>query len=344
MSKQPIGVVLTDTHLTKNNTADVEEIWLQGIDLAEELKINKIYHGGDIVTAREAQPLNVLLSIQKSLRDLAEAGMQVDAILGNHDLVNQEAFEGYPSIFNCSHFKVHGESYSYDHGTVVVHMLSYFPEKGSYKDRLETLKTNIVPGKKNILITHIGVNGGLSHANATINKEVPAGIFDGFDKVLIGHYHNQCQIEGYEIYYIGSTHQQNFGEDVNKGFTVIYDDGSHEFVKSDMPEYHTYHKNVEEADSKFLKELKNLKESTQNHIRVVLTGDESKLKSVDKKAFAEAGVNRLQLKDESVAIRKDDQESTFVNYDKEQLIKEYELFSVDQEIDSELGLDYLKSL
>ncbi|MEM6734461.1 MAG: hypothetical protein AAF620_00185 [Bacteroidota bacterium] len=348
MPKVPIGVLLTDTHLTKNNTSDIEEVWKQCIDLCQDLKVRRIFHGGDMVTARAAQPLNVLLSISNTIRALDDADIEVDAILGNHDLVNQEAFEGYPSIFDSKGFRIHGIHEilrSPGFGKVVIHMLSYFPEKGSYKDRVEAIKGQLDKDKFNLLITHVGINGGLAHANATTNKEVPAALFDGFDKVLVGHYHNQCQIEGYEIYYVGSTHQQNFGEDVNKGFTILYDDGSHKFIKSEMPEYHTYRRAVEEAGGEFLHQIAtHKKKHSGDRIRVILTGDESKLKTIDKLAFAEVGTDRLQLKEESVAIRGEERQASFVSFDKELLIKEYGAFCVDQELEKELGLDYLKAL
>lgn len=40
------------------------------------------------------------------------------------------------------------------------------------------------------------------------------------------------KIKGTVIEYIGSSRQHNFGEDEDKGYTLLYSDGSYEFIKN----------------------------------------------------------------------------------------------------------------
>jgi exonuclease SbcD len=344
--KIPIAVLLTDSHLHKDNISQVEDIWEQAIALCRKLKVNRILHGGDMVTARQAQPLSVLESMLRTRARLLEEGLELDAIEGNHDRSNLEAEFGYPSVFATDNFRIHPASTTLDFDDVIIHMLSYFPENGSYCERLENLNKSVKKKKFNILVTHVGVNGGLSHESASSNKEVPTSIFSKFDTVLIGHYHNQCQIDGTEIYYVGSTHQSNFGEDSNKGFTILYSDGSHEFVKSKFQEFRTMQIDADEIDTKFLKKLKKDIDSSGDKVRVVIVGDDSKLKTVDKKAFVEAGVSKIKLRSDNAEFEDKAAPTVteYVSFTKKEIVQEYKKFSVANEFDSELGLEYLQEI
>lgn len=341
---KPLCLVLTDSHEDKDNIDNIENLWDKAIDICLTHNIKIIYHAGDIFTERAAQPLEVLISMYRIINKLIKHGIILNAIPGNHDKTNLESEWSYLSIFDCDNFRVWSDYYVEDlTKDIRVFMLPYFPELGSYPNRLEALKTKVGSGI-NILITHIGVNGGLAHENATTNKEVSAKIFDAFDKVMIGHYHNRHKVKGHEIYYIGSTHQQNFGEDENKGFTLLYEDGSHQHIPSDMTIFKTIEVDADSIDKEFLEGIKREKNSTNSKIRLVVHGDESAIKSIDKKSIAACGVDKLKLNSESLSIRQEEKEVTFVNFDKAELIKEYKVFSTDQEIDSKVGLEYLTAL
>lgn len=110
--------------------------------------------------------------------------------------------------------------------------MAYFPEDGSFTERLQEIIDNelsISHTRQNILYIHEGINGALSQPS---DKELPAKIFEPFDKILVGHYHNRTKIKNTNIEYIGSSRQHNFGEDEEKGYTILYSDGSHKFVKT----------------------------------------------------------------------------------------------------------------
>jgi exonuclease SbcD len=344
--KHPIALVLTDSHLHKDNIADVEDIWEQAITICKQHNINRIFHGGDLVTARQAQPLSVLESILRTRERLAEEKIITDLIEGNHDKTYLEAESGYSSIFATDMFRVHGSSYTIQMSKKVsISMLPYFPEMGTYTERLMTLIDSLDKSNYNILITHIGINGGLAHESVSTNKEIPAECFAGVDKVLVGHYHNRCQVEAEnEIWFVGSTHPQNFGEDNEKGFTLIYSDGSHEYIKARFTEYRTITVDAEQVNTKFIKDLKKDITSSKDKVRLQIVGDESKLKTIDKAALTEAGVSKLKLKDSSVKLEGKQQEESFVSFTKQEILKEYKAFSLSSEIDPSLGLEYLQDI
>ena len=110
-------------------------------------------------------------------------------------------------------------------------MMGYFPEGGSFTSRLAALATSgLVEGKLNYLYIHEGVNGALATAAPC---ELPPRIFEPFDRVFAGHYHNRAVVPGTRIEYVGSSRQFNFGEDEAKGYTILCTDGSSEFVQNE---------------------------------------------------------------------------------------------------------------
>jgi len=340
--KKPIALFLTDTHATPNNIELQEDIWYQAIHISKTKGIDTIYHGGDWVTARKAQTLEVLKHldwIKELVCDCNDMGLI--GISGNHDKTFQESQYAYPNILSDENFFIADEHYVREYDNINIHFMPYFTETGSYKDRIDDIRVD--GDKKSILITHISVNGGLAHENATANKEVPADLFDSFDKVLIGHFHNRNKVDykKTDIWYTGSAFASNYGEDNEKGFTIIYDDGSIEFINSEFPKYETISIEADKVDGNWLSETKRHIKETENNVRLIISGDESELKSIQKKKFSDIGIKKLQLNSESVAIRNKDNEVVFVNLDKDTVKKEYKRFCVNQEIDSELGLEYL---
>lgn len=76
-------------------------------------------------------------------------------------------------------------------------VMAYFPENGSFTERLQNVIQNDLSNtKQNILYIHEGINGALAQSS---DKELPAKLFEPFDKVLVGHYHNRTKIKGTAI-------------------------------------------------------------------------------------------------------------------------------------------------
>ena len=345
MNKRAVALMITDTHATSNNIWLQESIWNQFFEKAEELGVSTLLHGGDMVHARKSQPLEVLKHLSWIKESVIDNGFELIGLSGNHDLVNQEDVFSYPTLLDDDDFQIIDQSYQYKvNDNLSIWFLAYFPEKGSYKDRIEKIKMNMDMGKKNILVSHISVNGGLAHKNATTNKEVPADLFDDFDKVLLGHFHNRNRVDydNVDIHYVGSAFANNYGEDNEKGFTIIYDDGSIEFVNAKFPKYETIQADISEIDGKWMKQTKNHIQDSGNNVRLIVTGDESELKKLKPAKFSEIGIKQLKKNSDNIAIRDESNKVVFVSLDKETVIKEYKKFAVEIEIeDVEFGVEYL---
>ena len=175
--------------------------------------------------SRAAQTLDVLLAVRDMLVSAADHDIHVTLAEGNHDKVNQESLRGYCHVFDRHPNVTVVDEYltlCRPEWKFALHVMSYFPEDGSFAERLGRLAAEALSGEpEHFLYIHEGINGALAQPS---EKELPARIFSPFDKVFVGHYHNRTVIPGTGIEYIGSSRQHNFGEDEEKGYTVLYTD------------------------------------------------------------------------------------------------------------------------
>tara|TARA_R110000744_G_scaffold7342_5_gene25360 strand:- start:10981 stop:12027 length:1047 start_codon:yes stop_codon:yes gene_type:complete len=344
-NNKPIILCLTDTHAHTGNLKLQKSIWIQAVNLAKELNIKKIVHLGDWVVDRKAQSLSVLEHLIWVKNLILENDLCLIGVSGNHDKQSLESTSAYPNLYSSDRFMIVEKTYELElSDTLSMWLMSYFLETTIAPEIIREMSSKVDTSKKNILGCHQGINGGLAHKNATSNKELPTGIFEKFDLVLSGHFHNKNLVEhdgSFDIWYIGSTHTANYGEDNDKGFTIIHDDGSIEFHNAEFPKFETIKIDVEEVDGKWLSETKKYIKETGINVRVIVTGDESELKKIKKQKFSDIGVKKLKLNAESVAIRNEDDRVVFVSLDKKAAIKEYKKFCVNNEIDPSLGLEYL---
>lgn len=337
----PCALCANDLHVSKDNISDFQKNWNEMLQICEERGINQILIGGDLFQSRAAQTLSVLMAVHQALdkADASGSGIEITLANGNHDKVDQEAILGYchifgkhPNVFVVDDFSV------VEFGKVAVYVMSYFPEEGSFTEKLDLAIGSLERGKFNILYCHEGINGGLSQPH---NKELPANIFEPFDKVLVGHYHDRNKIPGTNIEYIGGSRQHNYGEDVQKGYTIIYSDGSTEFVQNQVnTRFYTLEvSSVEEA-----KELLKDKPQNDSRIKMRITCPSDQAATIDKEALLELGATKVEIVSETANSFA--QVADFdAKYDKAGLKEEYSRFCKQKEIaDVQLGLDYLDKI
>lgn len=294
----PCLLLLNDIHISKDNIPAFKANWQEAIDICRKMDIKDIAIGGDLFFSRAAQTLDVLLAVHDALLTAAEHGIHVTIAEGNHDKVNQENERGYCHVFDQhSNVLVCDEYVSLPLGDdcrFVLHMMGYFPEDGSFCTRLDRLKEEALdPKRLNFLYIHEGINGALAQPN---DKELPAKIFEEFDKVFVGHYHNRTIIDKTRIEYIGSSRQHNFGEDEEKGYTVIYTDGSHEFIKNQAnTRYRVIDVAAERAGLHLMDELREIDADGRYKVKVRVHAPQAAMKSVDKAALLDAGATKVEL-------------------------------------------------
>ena len=344
----PCLLLLNDIHISKDNIPAFKANWQEAIDICRKMDVKEIAIGGDLFFSRAAQTLDVLLAVHDALLTAAEHDIHVTIAEGNHDKVNQENERGYCHVFDQhSNVLVCDEYVSLPLGDdcrFVLHMMGYFPEDGSFCTRLDRLKEEALdPKRLNFLYIHEGINGALAQPN---DKELPAKIFEDFDKVFVGHYHNRTIIDKTRIEYIGSSRQHNFGEDEEKGYTVIYTDGSHEFIKNQAnTRYRVIDVAAERAGLHLMDELREIDADGRYKVKVRVHAPQAAMKSVDKAALLDAGATKVELIADDEEVLEVAASSLFEKFDSHRIRETYEEFCRENQIDDvAIGLEYLSKI
>ena len=344
----PCLLLLNDIHISKDNIPAFKANWQEAIDICRKMDVKEIAIGGDLFFSRAAQTLDVLLAVHDALLTAAEHGIHVTIAEGNHDKVNQENERGYCHVFDQhSNVLVCDEYVSLPLGDdcrFVLHMMGYFPEDGSFCTHLDRLKEEALdPKRLNFLYIHEGINGALAQPN---DKELPAKIFEDFDKVFVGHYHNRTIIDKTRIEYIGSSRQHNFGEDEEKGYTVIYTDGSHEFIKNQAnTRYRVIDVAAERAGLHLMDELREIDADGRYKVKVRVHAPQAAMKSVDKAALLDAGATKVELIADDEEMLEVAASSLFEKFDSHRIRETYEEFCREKQIDDvAIGLEYLSKI
>ena len=323
----PCLLLLNDIHVSKDNIPAFTANWQEALDICRKLDIREIAVGGDLFFSRAAQTLDVLLAVHDALLAAAGHGIHV--------------FDRHPNVLVCDEYVSLPVS---DDCRFVLHMMGYFPEDGSFCTRLDRLREEALdPGRLNFLYIHEGINGALAQPS---EKELPAKIFEAFDKVFVGHYHNRCIIPKTRIEYIGSSRQHNFGEDEEKGYTVIYADGTHEFIKNRVnTRYKVLDVTAEQAGLRLMDELREIDADGRYKVKVRVHAPQAAVKSVDKAALLEAGATKVELVADDEEMLETSSSSLFEKFDSRRIRETYEEFCHEKQIeDVAVGLEYLSKI
>ena len=343
----PRVLLFNDIHVSKDNIPEFNANWDEALKICEQRGIKEIALGGDLFHSRSSQTLTVLLTVHDALSRAASMGIHLTIANGNHDLVDQEATRGYchlyalhPNVTIVDDFlTLTDEDWGF-----VLHMIAYFPENGSFREKLGCLVAGgLEKAKYNYLYIHEGINGALAQPS---EDELPAHIFGDFDRVFVGHYHNRTKVKGTEIEYIGSSRQHNFGEDEEKGYTILFSDGSTEFVKNKAnTRYRVIDVPVEGVSIHLLDRLEEMKSDGRVRVKVRVHGSGSAVAAVDKNRIMDAGASKVEIVEQAPEIVETTSSSLFERFDSRKIRESYEEFCVQKEIENvSLGLSYLAKI
>lgn len=341
-------ITLTDSHLSKNTIEENISCFEQARKKAKELKLKKVHHIGDIFTNRSGLTLDVLIAFTRILEGFELDGIELIAIPGNHDKVHLNVDSSYLDIFKKEGvFTVHSsptitEGFS---DNLEIAFLPYYKEIDLYPEQLKKTVSLIKDKKKKtILLTHIAVNGVQNNDGSVIENDLDPNLFNNFHKVFIGHYHNRSQV-GANIFYTGSAFPQNFGEDADKGFTLIYSDGSHEYFKPQFKEYIKLEVPFDQLEDFIKEESYTQLIEAGNQVRFIVSGEETQLKSFDKTRVTSLGFS-IQLNDEKVEehIQEVEEGKITTSFNMDTIILGYQDFCIKNSFDFTLGLKYLTML
>jgi len=342
--KEAIALFINDIHVNKDNIAEFNQNWKEMLSVCKRENIADIVIGGDVFTSRASQTLATLLTVKAALTEAVRQGIYITIGEGNHDKTDQEAIEGYNHLWvglkGIDVVDTHKALY-WEGCDFCLLLMSYFPENGSFLEKLDIAVADTLSQypqfKQNdiILYIHEGVHGALG--DFEIDGELPQEPLLGFKAVVCGHYHNRVKIKKTNIEYIGSSRQANFGEDEEKGYTILYADGSYGFVKNEVNmRYQTIELDAKNVD-KYTLDI-----DDRYRYKVKVRCNERQAKLFDKQKLMDLGFHKVEVVAETDLPKESAAADIQEKYDKQGIKKEYQNYCNENSIDSKLGMKYLE--
>jgi DNA repair protein SbcD/Mre11 len=355
MKPKPFIGFIKDTHLDQNNGAVVIDIFQQFVDLLKANGVKYAVHFGDFFSERTGgHNIERLMAVGITLRMFIEAEIQLFAIPGNHDKTDLESDYSYLNVYEVTAQSEYFQLFSrhdfvdFEECNLRLHFIPYFTEGEVYNQQLEEAIKFIDTKRSNILATHIAVNGAINNDGTIVETGIQANAFRRFKKVYSGHYHQEGFVPP-NFYYFPSAYQANFGEDENKGFTILNTDLTITFHQSDFKRYKQL--KVQVSDKAALREItKELKAIDRNeyNVRVKLLGSTNDLQAFDSTELKQLGVDIKKENTVETSIDFEEVESVVkVTFTKTELIKNYILYAKEFGFTPEqrsIGLGYLKTI
>lgn len=240
MSK-PIAVLISDIHYNINTLPLADAAMRMAITKANDLDVPLIVAGDlhDTKANLRGECVNAMIETF----DLMKNNTYI--LRGNHDSINEKSTQNSLSFLNRAEIETNDgtlpsiEVINYTRFTNNVAVkrnslwfIPYQHDPAQFKKELKKVENGAV------VICHQGITGSISgeyiQDKSAITKEDVAGF-----RVISGHYHTRQTIklpEGGTWDYLGNPYTLGFGEanDPPKGFQVLMDDGSLEFVPTNL--------------------------------------------------------------------------------------------------------------
>lgn len=251
----------------------------KAIDKANELRISLVVAGDIHDTKANLRGECVRAMIRTFLR-VAQPPI---ILVGNHDKINEKSEE-----HSLEFLKPYATVIDYVAKNLISHW-TLIP----YQHDVEALKTILssLPENSNIIM-HQGCTDSNSGHYIQDKTALPKEYFKDF-RVVSGHYHNRQDIKCGRprkgsvglFSYIGNPYTLNFAEanDPEKGFQVLYDDGTLEFIPTNLREHRVLEYTVEQLDGEaiFLGEDRDI-------VSVKISGSSDQLAKLTKSYVAQA--------------------------------------------------------
>lgn len=333
------ALLMNDLHITKDNILEYEKNWDEALKVCVQYDIQRIIIGGDIFTTRGVQHLAPMKSVGKCFEKAKQNGIEVFAAFGNHDCPIYGENDNWLDLYADKITVIRDWWYLKlsEHTTLAV--CPYFPEDNMMADKLKALddfieQENIAPSDL-ILYLHAGVHGALGDLD--LPNEIPSELLSKYGKVLCAHYHNRMTIKGYDnIIYIGSSRAHTFGEDEEKGYTLLSHDGKIKFVKNEVNTRYV-------TEDVKLNELPDWasKYDERYKIRLRIHCTSADVDTVNREQLLERGAHKIEFVTEKIEAIDAEQVAIEDKFDNKNLQAEYKNFCKEKDIDSRLGIDYL---
>lgn len=353
MSKtvQITSVMLSDTHLFEKRTKqdsiidcnydEVKKAFIKAINLAKEHKLNKVFHLGDFFDSRKHQSQNLIEMAYSILELFRDSNIELVLVTGNHDKVSYSHDFSFMSAFRDHPNLTLIENSGYlddDDNKIRYHYIAYF-DNDIYINILKQSKEQLHDSYKNILLTHIGINGVLKNDGERDESSITMRMFEEFDKIFIGHYHQASTHLKNKINYIGSAIPHNFGEDSNKGIILLDSNLNLNRIKTEFKEYKTIEVDVKNISQSDIEDLIN--QNNDSHQRIIFTGDANLIKALDKSKLTDSGI-KYTVKADVIEIQKVEQR--IETHSNESILENFTEYCIENKYEEQEGLIYLSKV
>lgn len=338
----PIAILSTDWHIKSSNKNNIVNLVRQKCELAKSKNIKVLICLGDVFDSRVSQRLDTLLAFSTILNIVRSYDMSLFVIPGNHDKTRYDSIDSFLDPFK-DHPSLHlireYECIQLSEG-IQGHFIPFF-QSDLWLEKFNSIVPTL--DQDDILFSHMAVDGSMNNDGSLVKSIINPSIFGEFMHVFLGHYHNMHSISD-NVHHIPSIQQNNYGEDDQKGFIIIYDDCDFEFIKSEFKEYKKIKIEIDGLSKKKLDDLRNEYADNKDYIRFEFYGDANKLKSIDKTQFTSVGID---VKTKSRDIEKsmefignhEPQQYTFDN-----IKDEFANYCEENDLDVEFGMKYLNQI
>ena len=334
--KKPLAIIFNDIHLKPENEEAVLESIIHMLKYAKVNKIKNLIFAGDLFHSRSFQRESTLQACDKILGLCHTANCTLYLFPGNHD---KTIYEGYDSFLDPFRFYpsviFNKEVTDIEIGGKKITLLPFFSD-----NMLIPMIENHEGG--DALISHFEMSGSTNLGRVSGKSSITRTMLKKWKKTYLGHYHNTHEITK-NIIHLPSLRQNDFGEDSNKGFSVLYDDLSYEIVKGKFREFTKTIIDVNKTELSQIKVLIDTYKNSENTIRFELIGDESKLRAFDKSIFEGSGIDVKLKYEEKYTF--DESESNIPKaiskIGKTEVIKSFEEFCKEKSLDHKEGLELL---
>lgn len=335
--KKPLFIIFNDSHLKTGNEKEVENAFNYMVDYAVENKIERLIFAGDMFDSRSFQRQECLQTLRRMLKRIDSKGLFLDWFPGNHDKTIYasydsflDTYEHYPST------RFHRKLSVIEIEGVSISLLPFFSDDMLIPMLEEAEGTDI-------LISHFEMAGSTHLGKTSKKTSINQKLLSKWKKTYLGHYHNWHEISK-DIVHLPSFIQASFGEDANKGFSVIYDDLSYEIIKGRFREFKKLSIDIEQLDNAKVKEIIEAYSNSEDTIRLEITGDENRLKAFDKTRFANTGIDVKVKYDKKFDFKAEDLKMPTVveYYGKDQVREAFAEFCKNKDYDHEQGLKFLE--
>lgn len=181
--------------------------------------IKRIFHLGDIVDRRKYINYLTARNLRNFFEKCTEDGIEVDAIVGNHDVTfkNINDVNSMRELYSNSNLNIrfYDEPTDVDVDGITIAMLPWICS-GNYRESMEFIKNT----KAQILFGHLELSGFEMYKGSYTDGGMETNIFSKFDIVCSGHFHHKSTRDN--INYLGAPYEMTWSDfDDDRGFHIF---------------------------------------------------------------------------------------------------------------------------